>query len=312
MFKIISKVVLFTLILVNLTLAQSGSISEFLNGGKKTGPKSFASIDNFLEKNNKEFDNSNEVVNLFNQERGRLGDNFETELWKYLGNDLAKHYWISIFLESKEYLQGYNPMPLVAYKIMEKGVEIAVKEEDYPGLGMKFFMLRDMAVYLYLGGKRNEAISQKRKAQVIYKEIENLGVVGATTDYVMCIYENLERNTGGCKEETLESGQNADEDEDFDEKYTELSNSGVVNGKAILLPVPVYPKAARAVGASGEVKVEIVIDETGEVIQAKSLSGHKLLFDAATDAAMEAKFKPFMVKGKPVKVKGTIVYNFSK
>ncbi len=109
-----------------------------------------------------------------------------------------------------------------------------------------------------------------------------------------------------------EDEEQVEDDEDFDEEYLDIPNSGIFNGKAISLPAPEYPKAAKAAGASGEVKVEVVIDETGEVIQATSLSGHKLLFDAAVDAAMEAKFKPFMVNGKAAKVKGTIIYNFRK
>lgn len=107
-----------------------------------------------------------------------------------------------------------------------------------------------------------------------------------------------------------EDEEQVEDDEDWEEEYTELSNSGVFNGKAIWLPAPEYPKAAKAVGASGEVKIEVVVDETGEVIQTVSLSGHKLLLDAASDAAMMAKFKPFIVNGKASKVKGTIIYNF--
>ncbi|HLM60784.1 MAG TPA: hypothetical protein VK308_08270, partial [Pyrinomonadaceae bacterium] len=37
---------------------------------------------------------------VFNQERNRLGENFETELWKYLDNDVEKHYWVGLFLQS--------------------------------------------------------------------------------------------------------------------------------------------------------------------------------------------------------------------
>jgi hypothetical protein len=40
------------------------------------------------------------LTTIFNQERIRIGADFETELWKYLDDEVEKHYWIGIFLES--------------------------------------------------------------------------------------------------------------------------------------------------------------------------------------------------------------------
>ncbi|MGI9056647.1 MAG: TonB family protein [Pyrinomonadaceae bacterium] len=87
-------------------------------------------------------------------------------------------------------------------------------------------------------------------------------------------------------------------------------SGGVVNGKAANLPVPPYPATARAVGASGAVNVQIVIDETGNVMSASAVSGHPLLRQSAEAAARKAKFYPTLIGGKPVKVTGLIVYNF--
>lgn len=308
MIKFISKIVFLTLTLTCLTFAQTDSISEFLNGGKKAGQQSFANIDRFLAKNNKDFDNSDEVVNLFNQERDRLGSNFETELWKYLGNNLAKHYWISGFVEDDYYLQGNKSMPQLAFKIREKGVELPVANDDYPGLGNKFTMLRDMAVYLYLDGNHKSAITQKKKAEVIYKEIKDYGVVGATTEYVMCIYDNLEKNPNSCKEKTVTKARPAT----YFNLNSETFSGGVLNGKAINLPAPEYPAAAKAVGATGTVNVSVVVDETGNVTSAEVKSGHPLLKAEAVKAAQKAMFQPFLMNGKAVKVTGIIVYNFSK
>lgn len=83
-----------------------------------------------------------------------------------------------------------------------------------------------------------------------------------------------------------------------------------LNGKAIRLPKPVYPAVARAVDADGEVAVEVVIDEVGNVISAKAISGHSLLQKASEKAALEAKFEPTLYKGKPVRVTGVIYYTF--
>ena len=59
--------------------------------------KSFSAIDEFLTINSGTFDNRGEIITLFNKERIRLGENFEKELWKYLGKDVRKYYWTSFF-----------------------------------------------------------------------------------------------------------------------------------------------------------------------------------------------------------------------
>jgi TonB family protein len=87
-------------------------------------------------------------------------------------------------------------------------------------------------------------------------------------------------------------------------------SAGVVNGKAVTLPKPEYPAAAKAVRAGGSVNVQVLIDENGDVISAKAVSGHPLLQSAAVQAARQAKFKPTTLSGQPVKVTGIIVYNF--
>jgi TonB family protein len=87
-------------------------------------------------------------------------------------------------------------------------------------------------------------------------------------------------------------------------------NGGVLNGKAVSLPKPVYPPAARAVNASGAVSVQVAIDENGSVISAVAVSGHPLLRAAAEDAAREAKFSPTFLNGSPVKITGVVTYVF--
>jgi TonB family protein len=89
-----------------------------------------------------------------------------------------------------------------------------------------------------------------------------------------------------------------------------IVQGGVVNGKAISLPKPVYPPAARAAHASGAVNVQVTIDENGSVISATAVSGHPLLRSAAASAARGARFSPTLLSGQPVKVTGTIIYNF--
>jgi Ca-activated chloride channel family protein len=88
-------------------------------------------------------------------------------------------------------------------------------------------------------------------------------------------------------------------------------SGGVINGKALNLPKPVYPQAAKAVRASGAVNVQVTIDEGGNVVSASAVSGHPLLRKAAESAAIQAKFAPAVIGGKPFKITGVIVYNFA-
>jgi protein TonB len=87
-------------------------------------------------------------------------------------------------------------------------------------------------------------------------------------------------------------------------------SGGVLNGKAVSLPKPTYPPAARAVHASGAVQVQVLIDEEGRVISATPAGGNALLVPAAVAAARQARFSPTLLSGQPVKVSGIITYNF--
>jgi TonB family protein len=84
----------------------------------------------------------------------------------------------------------------------------------------------------------------------------------------------------------------------------------VLNGRALKLPKPTYPAEARAMQASGAVRIEVLIAEDGSVLTAVPVSGHPLLQPAAADAACHAKFSPTLLSGQPVKVSGIINYNF--
>ena len=88
-------------------------------------------------------------------------------------------------------------------------------------------------------------------------------------------------------------------------------SGGVLNSKALRLPVPAYPHAARNSGAQGRVVVEVIIDEQGKVIEARAVSGHSFLLQAAVQAARLARFTPALLSGQPIKVKGTINYVFT-
>jgi outer membrane biosynthesis protein TonB len=56
--------------------------------------------------------------------------------------------------------------------------------------------------------------------------------------------------------------------------------------------------------------VLVIIDPTGKVVAAQPAQGESLLHAAALKAARESRFKPTLIKDKPVSVLGKIIYNF--
>jgi TonB family protein len=72
---------------------------------------------------------------------------------------------------------------------------------------------------------------------------------------------------------------------------------------AISKPAPTYPDIARQANATGDVVVLVTVDETGNVIAAKAISGHPLLQAVSVTAARQAKFKP-------MRATGTLTYTF--
>src|SRR5436853_3946888 len=87
-------------------------------------------------------------------------------------------------------------------------------------------------------------------------------------------------------------------------------SGGVLQGSATKRVAPVYPPSAKAAKVSGAVVVEVTIDEAGKVIEARAISGHPLLKDSAIEAAREWTFSPTQLSGVPVKVIGTLTFNF--
>ncbi|MGI9035723.1 MAG: energy transducer TonB [Pyrinomonadaceae bacterium] len=70
---------------------------------------------------------------------------------------------------------------------------------------------------------------------------------------------------------------------------------------------PIYPPAAKAVHATGEVVVEVKIDKDGKVISAEAVSGHPLLKQAGIQAA---KLWLFSADENSTEREGQIVFAF--
>jgi TonB family protein len=88
--------------------------------------------------------------------------------------------------------------------------------------------------------------------------------------------------------------------------------SGDLNNKATDLPNAMYPGEARKAHITGQVKVRVLVDETGRVMSADIVSGPKQLWMAAIEAARKAHFKPTMVGDTAVKITGILTYDFKE
>jgi tetratricopeptide (TPR) repeat protein len=73
------------------------------------------------------------------------------------------------------------------------------------------------------------------------------------------------------------------------------------------------PKPEKKLGATGLVLIRVVVDEQGKVIGASDMCGsNSILVEASKAAAMNARFNPLMLSGKPVKAIGYLSYDFIK
>ena len=93
-------------------------------------------------------------------------------------------------------------------------------------------------------------------------------------------------------------------------KQPKVVSLGVVNGKAISLPKPIYSEIAKRMRVEGLVRVQVLVDLDGSVVSATVLNGSPFLRVEAQKAAMQARFSPTLLNNQPVKVSGIIIYNF--
>ena len=74
---------------------------------------------------------------------------------------------------------------------------------------------------------------------------------------------------------------------------------------------PHYPETARRLKITGEVVVDTVVDEKGNVVFAKVTKGHGFLRKAALEAAYVSRYQPKIICGNiPIKFRRMIKYYF--
>lgn len=90
----------------------------------------------------------------------------------------------------------------------------------------------------------------------------------------------------------------------------ELEQAGSLNAFATRRVVPRYPPMAKQSGASGMVRVHVVV-EGGKVVLVSSSEGPILLRQAAEDAARQWSFQKVSIEGRPTRLSGYIDFNFT-
>lgn len=89
------------------------------------------------------------------------------------------------------------------------------------------------------------------------------------------------------------------------------SDAGPLNARATRKVVPAYPAMAKQAGASGLVRVHVIVDESGKVIEVSKSEGHVLLRRVAEDAARQWFFDTNLSQNRPSRMTGYIDFNFT-
>ena len=108
---------------------------------------------------------------------------------------------------------------------------------------------------------------------------------------------------------STEAKTKADEQKTSDQPLP--NEAGPLNARATRRVVPVYPTLARQAGASGLVRVHVIVDETGKVVEVSKSEGHVLLRRVAEDAARQWFFDTNLSDNRPSRLSGYIDFNFA-
>ena len=80
--------------------------------------------------------------------------------------------------------------------------------------------------------------------------------------------------------------------------------------KAIVIVQPEYPALARQTHIQGQVRIDAVLDEQGNVVEMKVVSGPPMLYKAALDALTKWKYEPTYLNDRPIAVQMIVTINF--
>jgi TonB family protein len=111
-------------------------------------------------------------------------------------------------------------------------------------------------------------------------------------------------------EEVVEAAKAATADREKARPRKLTVSSGVLEGSAVKKVQPLYPPEAKAAKVSGAVRIQILVSEEGNVIEAVVVEGPVLLRESALAAARQWVFRPTELAGQPVKLAGILNFKF--
>jgi len=87
---------------------------------------------------------------------------------------------------------------------------------------------------------------------------------------------------------------------------------GSINLRVLCGNLPDYPESIRN-KVSGLVKIEVHVDKSGKVLDAKAIDGNDSLQKASVESAKQTRFKPYIGKysGTPFYFSGILTYEFN-
>lgn len=201
-------------------------------------------------------------------------------------------------LELKQRLSNYNVKNLVnfqiekIYKSSEKETELEIlnlQTSDLPAIDFKIgekYLLYPDAVTI----NKNEILAYYIRPDSQTK------IYSESAEIISFLEENFKRKPF---------------EEIFGDPGKDVILGGLVGGKAINLAKPKYPEDAKKEKASEAVSVYVLVDEQGQVVKARAVCAkYASLAKAAEEAALKSRYSPTIFKGKRVKVRGVVVYNF--
>jgi TonB family protein len=280
------------------------TLSVVVLHAQETGEPSFVALDSELMTTNHRWSGDKSALSkIFDDERRRLGPRFEKELLKWVQENAEKHYWISFFLESESYLHGNKRLPELSLLLKQQGITLVKNNHDDESKGYFIGLNMTAAILSAELGLGALARFYKHQAEDLLRRDPSLARhVPALSEAERRRYDEILVG--------IDTRRTAIVVGDVNPVPRAPVSGGIINGKARKLVKPMYPDAARAARVSGTVTVLIVFDENGKVISATATGGPIELRQASEDAARRSEFTPVRLSGQPVKVTGTIIYNF--
>ena len=216
-------------------------------------------------------------------------------------------------------------------KTLDRLAFLRVAERDFEKAGelyQRVLTIKEKA----LGPDHEEVVQTLTKLTDVYKKTRERGKAKPYYERIVSIREKTFGPNHPKVAEVLErlacslyaNGEQSEAEQVEARANSILYKDAASKGEPVVLPSDIFDcktiakphadlfQAARGMRWTGAttLKIAVIVDETGKVTSAQFVSGDKLFKGAAEKGAMKARFRPTLVDGQPVKVKGEVVYGY--